>query len=272
MASDCLPQHAPLTKNYNWLVYRTPLSIHFLFVGGSCLNSPFLCHFISFPSISLGMSHWQSLCNLQKYYIHRKVILTNRETAVLLKRTVGSGFTRWLSRTTIVAKIRALHLHTYLLLCQSFFVLCQNLQLLKTKASCMTAVKNCQKKSSCDVKGRRRHLPLIWNLDPECVTRYFENCSSSNLFLRNSRLSSCNGISANHLLSLHHTGLESRQVETFSRRLYLYHFIVSVHLDHLRLPVEDLTFWDLVVLLCDAAVFSPLGWSHFNSRLLSWKI
>lgn len=92
-----------------------------------------LCHFISFPSISLGMSHWQSLCNLQKYYIHRTVILTHRETAVLLQRTDGSGFSRWLSRTTIVAKIRALQLHTYLLLCQSFFLLFQNLQLLKRK-------------------------------------------------------------------------------------------------------------------------------------------
>lgn len=97
------------------------------------LKFPFLCHFISFPSISLGMSHWQSLCNLQKYYIHRTVILTHRETAVLLKRMDGSGFSRWLSRTTIVAKIRALQLHTYLLLCQSFFLLFQNLQLLKRK-------------------------------------------------------------------------------------------------------------------------------------------
>lgn len=47
------------------------------------LKFPFLCHFISFPSISLGMSHWQSLCNLQKYYIHRTVILTHGETADL---------------------------------------------------------------------------------------------------------------------------------------------------------------------------------------------
>lgn len=47
VASDCLPQLAPLTRNYNWLVYRTPLSIHFLFVGGSSLNSHFCA--ISFP-------------------------------------------------------------------------------------------------------------------------------------------------------------------------------------------------------------------------------
>lgn len=93
------------------------------------LKFPFLCHFISFPSISLGMSHWQSLCNLQKYYIHRTVILTrccwNERTDQDL---VGDSAAPPLWQKSEPCSF------TLTCFCVSrFFLLFQNLQLLKRK-------------------------------------------------------------------------------------------------------------------------------------------
>lgn len=239
--------HSP---NHNRLVYRTRLSTRFLIVAGarfSPLLAPF--HFLSLHFLGLDDNR-----RVRAERLHSQELLPSsnvREQAIVTgscfqKGTDGAGGTvfdsppqQWTQ--PFVTKPLQLPLTCFY---WAITVFLKEVRLLKMAASCVPVKLFLHKKRTWFML--RTDKPTSAPSFPKKLVPGFRPLFS---------LRSRDGVSSP----------DERWRSIFSVSVFLFAGFASCF------PAAGLTFWDLVVLLGDAAVLCPLGLNYLDPWSLSWK-